>query len=191
MPLIAGSLTPRPEAQGVVVRQARPSDVEFSGALAAHAQGEDVRRCVEHHARKLNELDHHLFVAEVDATVEGYGWVSYLRPSACGGHGAPDGWYLSGVVVAPHAQRQGLGRRLTCARIEWVLDRADDVYYVVSASNHASRRLHESLGMTEVSRDFDVPGFVFASYDGILCCRTRGGGADVVDLEAHRRRTRR
>lgn len=189
MPL-TGSRTPSPEAVpvGVVVRQGTPADVEFTGALAAQVQGEDAARCIEHHARKLHELEHHLFVAEVDAAVEGYGWVSYLRPRACGGHGAPDGWYLSGVVVAPHVQRQGLGLRLTSARIDWVLDRCDEVYYVVSASNHASLRLHGSLGMTEISRDFDVPGFVFARFDGVLCRGTRGVAADVVDLASHRKR---
>ncbi|WP_454226258.1 GNAT family N-acetyltransferase [Propioniciclava flava] len=66
-----------------------------------------------------------------------------------GGRNAPDGWYLSGVVIAPDARRRGLGRRLTQERIDWALERGSAVYYVVAASNWASRALHGELGFEE------------------------------------------
>ncbi|MFV0407401.1 MAG: GNAT family N-acetyltransferase, partial [Propioniciclava sp.] len=151
---------------GIHVRQASAADTAVTAALAAEREGDELARCRHHQMLRLEDRDHRLFVAEAAGDVRGYGWISYLQPVRCGGHGAPDGWYLSGLVIASSFRRQGLGRQLTQARIAWVLERAEQAYYVVSASNAASLRLHESLGMVAVTRDFAVPGVVFSHGDG-------------------------
>lgn len=174
---------------GVLVREATPIDLGVTASLEAEREGCDVEACRSRQERRLQDPEHRLFVVEVDGDVQGYGWVSYLRPVEGGGHGAPDGWYLSGLVVAPHARRQGLGHRLTEARIAWVRDRAGAVYYVVSESNGASLRLHESFGMRELTRDFALPGVVFGRNDGILCSLEDRPDADVIDLETRRSAT--
>ncbi|MFV0451551.1 MAG: GNAT family N-acetyltransferase [Propioniciclava sp.] len=180
-----------PSAARVVIRQATSADARATGTLAAEREADEPRRCVDHHRRRLADPDHRLFVAEVDGIVVGYGWVSFLRPVLGGGHGAPDGWYLSGIFVAPEARRRGLGCALTRARIAWALAREDEVYYVVSSADLASQRLHRSLGMVEVTRDFALPGQVFTRCEGILCRLDRSPGAEVIDLAARRSRSAR
>ncbi|WP_232548505.1 GNAT family N-acetyltransferase [Propioniciclava soli] len=176
---------------GVVVREGTPADAEPTGRLAAEREGDTPARWADRHAHKLADGDHRLLVAEAAGEIVGHGWVSYLRPTEGGGRGAPDGWYLSGMVVAPGARRRGVGRLLTRARVASVLEHDDAVYYVVSASNRASRDLHAELGFTEVSDDFVLPGVVFGADDGILCRLTRDAfarDAEVVDLAEHRAR---
>lgn len=180
-----------PDAHGVplpeaVVRRGSAADAERTGRLAAAREGEPAERWVDIHHRKLQDDDHRLLVAEVGDRLVGFGWVSYLRPGESGGRGAPDGWYLSGVVVDPSVRRRGIGRMLTRARIDCVLERANEVFYVVAASNRASRDLHAALGFEELTRDFVLPGVVFGSGDGILCRLRRRPEAEVIDLASRR-----
>ncbi len=180
-----------PEAHGIplpdaVVRPGSAQDAEQTGRLAAYREGEPTERLVGIHHRKVSNEDNCLVVAELDGRVVGFGWASYLRPVESGGHGAPDGWYLSGVVVDESVRRRGLGLRLTQQRIDCILSHADEVYYVVAASNRASRDLHAALGFEEVTRDFALPGVVFGAGDGILCRLRRRPDADVVDLDTRR-----
>lgn len=90
-----------PEAHGIpppdaVVRPGSAQDAEQTGRLAAYREGEPTERLVGIHHRKVSNEDNCLVVAELDGRVVGFGWASYLRPVESGGHGAPDGWYLSG-----------------------------------------------------------------------------------------------
>ncbi len=178
-----------PEDHGSPLTEAEVSlatadDLAETGALAARREGAEPADWVRVHARKFDDPAQRLFVARVEGRVVGFGWVAHLTPSASGGHGAPDGWYLNGLVVAPELRRRGLGLRLTCARIAWALERADEVFYVVAGSNRASRRMHELLGFRELTTDFALPGAVFGNGDGILCRLGRDDGADVIDLAA-------
>ena len=84
-------------------------------------------------------------MAERDGRVEGFGKVDWLDPDAHGGD-APSGWYLSGVIVADHARRHGLGTRLTVERIRLLRATAFEVWYFVNVRNEASIALHERLG---------------------------------------------
>lgn len=173
----------------VAIRRGSGDDAEATGRLAAEREGDAPERWTDIHARKLSNPDHCLVVAQAGDTMVGFGWVSYLRPGASAGRNAPDGWYLSGMVVAPDMRRRGVGRMLTEARIACVLEHSNEVLYVVSATNRASRDLHESLGFTEVTSDFVLPGVVFGNNDGILCRLGRDDagadpGADVIDLAA-------
>jgi GNAT superfamily N-acetyltransferase len=72
-------------------------------------------------------------------------------------------------VVDPNRRRQGIGSALTRARLEWVFERADSVFYVVNATNRASIDLHAKQGFEEVTRDFDLPGVTFVGGHGVLC----------------------
>ncbi|MFT3875748.1 MAG: GNAT family N-acetyltransferase [Propioniciclava sp.] len=171
---------------GLVVRPGTPDDLPATAELAAQRECGDVAEWVAVHGRRLADERQRLFVAEFEGGIVGYAWASWLTPVDDGGRGAPDGWYLSGIVVVPALRRRGIGRRLTQARVAWALERNDDIYYVVSASNRASRTLHAALGFREISTDFVLPGVVFANADGILCRLDKRPDADVIDLASRR-----
>lgn len=180
-----------PDAHGVplpdvVVRTARRDDLPSTAALAAHREGGGLAEWAAMHGRQFDDEARMLMVAEHRGMVIGYAWLAWLTPVADGGRNAPDGWYLSGVVVAPGHRRRGIGRRLTQARIERVLAREPSAHYVVSASNRASRTLHAELGFVEVTDDFVVPGVVFSNHDGILCRLDARPDAEVIDLASRR-----
>ncbi len=162
-----------PQAHGtpladVEVVRAEASDLAACGALWAQREGGDPALWTTRLERSLSD-EHVMFVARRQGRVLGYGRVAWLTPQAGGGRNAPDGWYLSGVVVDPAYRRRGLGRLLTDARCQWVWSRGEDVWYVVSAGNRASRQLHDEFGFREVTRDFALPGVTFSADDGILC----------------------
>lgn len=181
-----------PDAHGVpltdaVVRPAVHDDLVFTAALAALREGGDRADWGAQHQRRFGDPRQKLLVAELDGEIVGFGWLSWLTPVESGGRNAPDGWYLSGVVVAPAFRRRGLGRRLTQARVDWALRQQGVVHYVVAGSNLASRALHASLGFSEVTTDFTLPGTVFGNDDGILCRLEARPDAEVVDLASRRR----
>lgn len=165
---------------GVVVRVATPEDLVGCGKLMARREGWDAEAVTERLRNVVDLDDQIVMVAELDSDVIGYARVGYLTPVADGGHGAPDGWYLSGIVVAPEYRRRGIGRMLTQARCDWVWERDEAVHYVVAAVNQASRSLHSSLGFREVTRDFVLPGVVFAGSGGGLLCRAEAPRRRVV-----------
>lgn len=181
----------QPDAHGVplpdvVIRTACRDDLPFTAALAARREGGVIEEWAAIHGRLFDDERRVLLVAEHHREVIGYAWLAWLTPEADGGHSAPDGWYLSGVVVAPAFRRRGVGRRLTQARVDWVLERGESAFYVVSASNQASRTLHAELGFREVASDFVLPGVVFANHDGILCRLDGQADAEVIDLSSRR-----
>ena len=171
---------------GAVVRPGTRDDLAQTGALAALREGGPGADWVAQHRRRFDTEGNQLFVVEYEGDVVGYGWVSYLTPVEHGGRNAPDGWYLSGVVVAPAFRRRGVGRRLTQARVEWVLERGEPAFYAVSGSNRASRALHAELGFRELTDDFTIPGVVFGRGDGILCRVDARPDAEVIDLASRR-----
>ncbi|HRL50233.1 MAG TPA: GNAT family N-acetyltransferase [Propioniciclava sp.] len=175
--------SPLPEAD---VRVGVRDDLLRTGALAAQREGGLPADWVAQHERRFDTDGNQLFVVELGHQVIGYGWVSFLTPVDHGGRNAPDGWYLSGVVIAPGSRRRGLGRRLTQKRVDWALARGSAVYYVVSASNRASRALHAELGFEELTDDFRMPGVVFSRDDGLLCRLVSRQDAEVVDLASRR-----
>lgn len=175
--------SPLPEAD---VRVGVRDDLLRTGALAAQREGGLPADWVAQHERRFDTDGNQLFVVELGHQVIGYGWVSFLTPVDHGGRNAPDGWYLSGVVIAPTVRRRGLGRRLTQERVAWALERGEAVHYVVAASNLASRDLHASLGFEEVTDDFVMPGIVFTHDDGLLCRLVDREEATVIDLASRR-----
>ena len=105
-----------------------------------------------------------------------------------GGRNAPAGWYLSGCVVDPNRRRRGIGSMLTRARLGWVFDRAECVYYLVNATNKASIDLHSKQGFVEVTRDFDFPGVTFVGGQGVLCVAWAPGAGPVAEVIEFRSR---
>lgn len=181
----------QPDAHGVplrdvVLRTACREDLPFTAALAAGREGGELREWAAIHGRQFDDERRVLLVAEHGGEVIAYAWLAWLTPVAEGGRNAPDGWYLSGVFVAPEFRRRGIGRGLTQARIDWVLAREAAAHFVVSASNRASRILHAELGFEEVTDDFVVPGVVFGNQDGILCRLDGHPDAEVIDLDSRR-----
>lgn len=181
----------QPDAHGVpltdvVIRTACRDDLPFTAGLAAQREGAGVAEWTAIHGRQFEDDKRVLLVAEHEDEVIGYAWLAWLTPVADGGRNAPDGWYLSGVVVAPAFRRRGIGRRLTQARVEWVLERGEPAFYAVSGSNRASRALHAELGFRELTDDFTIPGVVFGRGDGILCRVDARPDAEVIDLASRR-----
>jgi ribosomal protein S18 acetylase RimI-like enzyme len=105
----------------------------------------------EQFASDITDDRHQMFVAKANGQVVAYGRVAELVADEAGPE-TPAGYYLSGVVVEPAARRRGIALALTRARLRWVFDRTDEVFYVAGADNAASLRLHAALGFREVKR---------------------------------------
>ncbi len=74
----------------------------------------------------------------------------------------PQGWYLTGVVVAEQFRRRGIGLRLTRERLRWISQRAPEAYYFANSLNVASIELHRPIGFEELQRDFHFPNTHFS-----------------------------
>jgi GNAT superfamily N-acetyltransferase len=70
------------------------------------------------------------------------------RTVAVGRAASSRGWTgLTAVEVLPEYRRQGLGRRVLAASVEWGLQRGDRSGYLqVAEANAAARGLYESVG---------------------------------------------
>ncbi len=150
------------------VRLARAEDGGTIAHLTAEREGVPVadvlRKIAEEFASVQTGAARQLFVAEQESVVVGFGRLGYEDA----GGGRPQGWYLLGVVVAPTHRRRGAGFAITVARIEWVRERADAVYYFVNVKNAVSIALHEQLGFAEVTRDFEHEGARLKHGEGAL-----------------------
>ena len=158
---------------GLVVREALPGDLAALGRIAAEREGGGPERHRSAFATLLGEVapagNGLLLVAAVGDEVVGFGKVTRFRPGAQASPDvAPEGWYLSGVVVSPEWRRRGVGDRLTGSRLEWVAHRAAHAYYFVNARNTVSIDLHLRFGFVEVTRQFSFPGASFEGGEGIL-----------------------
>jgi ribosomal protein S18 acetylase RimI-like enzyme len=150
------------------VRPLQAEDVERCAELAVHRNGLDIGTWRGSFEGSLNREDRQTFVALRRGRVIGYASITWMNPVADGGANAPEGWYLTGVVVDPLVRRRGVGKRLTQARLEWLAGRTDRVWYFATALNHCSLDLHTALGFREVTRDFSIPGVIFSGGEGIL-----------------------
>jgi GNAT superfamily N-acetyltransferase len=98
-----------------------------------------------------------LFVAEASGQIAGYGRV-VCAPADPKPGTAPPGWYLLGLVVDQAWRRRGIGQALTTARMAWVSERSDRVYYFTGDQNLASQALHKRLGFTQMPGTWIPPG---------------------------------
>jgi ribosomal protein S18 acetylase RimI-like enzyme len=90
--------------------------------------------------------------------VAGYGRVARFQPDPATPDAAPPGWYLLGLVVGPAWRRRGIGEALTTARMAWVAERADRVYYFTAHENRVSQELHQRLGFVPLPGTWVPPG---------------------------------
>lgn len=145
---------------------------ERSGGDAG-ALERSLARFLEHAAATGRSL---LLVAEIAGEVVAFGKCRYLVPPRREPPDpAPGGWYLAGLIVDARFRRRGIGRALTQARLRWVAERADRIYYVANARNAASIALHAVLGFTEVARGPAFATFRFEGGAGVLCQALLGG----------------
>jgi ribosomal protein S18 acetylase RimI-like enzyme len=99
-----------------------------------------------------------LFVAEAQGKVVGYGRVVFAKADPTMPNAAPSGWYLLGLVVDHGWRRRGIGEALTRARMTWVAQRADQLWYFTAHENRASQALHQRLGFVKMAGSWVPPG---------------------------------
>ncbi len=173
-----------PNPGPVAIRSALPGDLAASGALLARHIGGDSEGYATLLRRQV-DAGTLIFVAVQNTVVVGFSKLTWRTPEADGGRNAPDGWYLSGILVDSAHRRRGVGWQLTRARCDWVWRTASEAFFVMHPDNRASRLLHARVGFTEFTRDFQVPGVTFSDGPGVLFRSLRGRGA-VINLAAHR-----
>ena len=163
----------RPSVVDVVVEIApiMSTDTEVCAQLAANREGMDLSVWSLHFRRLLDDPSEMVLVARLEESVVGYGKASFLEPSQQGGHGASEGWCLTGLGVDPRARRRGVGRQLVQARLDALAALGvHQVWYFANARNRVSLELHSHLGFREISRDFSIPGVVFEGGVGVMSC---------------------
>lgn len=93
----------------------------------------------------------------------GYGRCIYFKPpEGAPENCVPEGWYLLGMIVAPHARRQNIGLKLTQYRMTWLKQRSQKVYYFANSLNLASIALHSKLGFKAIHSQIWFPGVTFS-----------------------------
>ena len=95
--------------------------------------------------------------AFVDEQLIGFGRVAQVEFEASQMNQSPSGWYLLGVNVRPTHRRRGIATLLTNWRIDWLANRADQLFYVAVPTNVASIKLHEGLGFVKVQENVSMP----------------------------------
>lgn len=157
--------------EGLLVRLAALADRDEVAALVLERDGGTLEG---HRAGFETEVaaarpDLLLLVAEVEGRVAGWARARRFEHPPDPPHNvAPEGWYLSGVIVAPAFWRRGVGTELTRRRLEWIAARAGEAYCFIDADNRASTALHQRFGFVELTRDFTYPGVTFPESGGVL-----------------------
>jgi ribosomal protein S18 acetylase RimI-like enzyme len=119
--------------------------------------------------RDVESLEHLLVVAEIEDEIVGYGRARSFEPARDAPvDTVPPGYYLTGVFVLPGRRGLGIGTALTRARLDWIADRAGEVWFFANARNTASIELHRRFGFEEAERRFSFPGLTFEGGEGIL-----------------------
>ncbi|HET9950318.1 MAG TPA: GNAT family N-acetyltransferase [Candidatus Eisenbacteria bacterium] len=163
---------------GLRLRPASAVDLPRLAPIAAAREGIAPERALEGFETFLAEADAGralLLLAELGAEAIGFAKASYFTPPpGSPANVAPEGWYLSGVVVSPRHRRRGVGAALTAARLEWIDARSPRAYYFANARNRVSIDLHEGFGFVEATRDFVHPRATFEGGVGVLFVRESG-----------------
>lgn len=64
----------------------------------------------------------------------------------------PSGWYLRGIRVHPDWRRNGIARKMTIKRLEWLSKRSKQIYVFLDDENKISLPMYYELGFKEQSR---------------------------------------
>jgi len=163
---------PRPLPTGLRIRAATLEDGQALAAISVERHGGDLANRLERVRSQLasagSRFDLHLLVAELAGEVVGFGRTGYHHWKTPADRGAPEGWYLQGVIVRPPFRECGIGRELTRCRLGWIAGKADEAYSFTNARNSVSIALHVQLGFVELTRDFAYPDASFDGGEGIL-----------------------
>jgi len=150
-----------------VVRDATPADLDATAAIIAADAGGTPAQWRDRFAQILADPDRPFLVVELaDGAVAGFGQARHVEHGDADDDRPPRGWYLSGVTVAAHHRRQGLGQLLTHARMTRLALVTSEVFYLAEVTNKATLDMHQRLGF-EVLRPVFVPGRV----GSLLLCR--------------------
>lgn len=160
----------------LIIRSAGSADLAAITRLAEAGRGGEHRQWRARFAADLADADGCLLLAEACGQVTGYGRVQRFDPPPDPPADiAPDGYYLTGLLVAAPYRRRGIGEQLTRARMAWTATRATEMWFFANAANRASLLLHHRLGFSEITRDFTYPGVTFTGGVGVLCRAWLGG----------------
>ena len=157
----------------LIIRKAEPGDAGEIAVIAAEREGKDPVEMFHKLKKELerisNSEDTVIFAAGYKSKVVGYGRGKYFTPpEGSPDNTAPEGWYLLGLIIAPGHRRQGVGRRLTGERIDYLKSRTNRIYYFVNKRNIVSVEMHKEFGFKELTRDFVFPGAIDKTGEGIL-----------------------
>jgi len=155
------------------IRPAGQEDIKQLATLTYNRDGGDLAQLESKFKNEIANMestdDGLLLVAELNSEVIGFARVKYFKPApASPANICPEGWYLTGIIVAPEYRRRGMASALTQARLDWIAQRADQAYYFANAKNRVSIELHERFGFVEFTRDFVYPDVTFTGGEGIL-----------------------
>lgn len=163
-----------------VIRQAKHDDLDALTLIELTAitrTREDWQTVID---KAFDDPDRLLLVAEVDGDITGFAQTNFLEKHPVN-HG-PAGFYLTGVTVIPAYRRRGLGRALTVARLDWIRERANEVWYFASSANQSSIELHLAFGFEEVQRAGTIHGVTFDGGEGILFRASLDGGVGREEI---------
>ncbi len=139
-------------------RPLRSQNLFAAARMAASTSGRSAEDLLKVYERDLALAER---VAQVGAFVNdelvGFGRVVCVQFEASQVNHAPSGWYLLGVNVFPTHRRQGVATLLTNWRINWLTDRANQLFYVAIPTNVASIRMHEKLGFVQTRENVFMP----------------------------------
>lgn len=159
-------------ANGLMIRVAETRDLTTLALIAAERGGTTQTaqlKLFEKHLLHQETGQSMMLVAEVSGEVAGFGKCAYCKlPHGAPANAAPEGWYLTGVIVAPKFRRRRIGHALTQARLQWLARRTSKTYYFASAQNRVTIELHRQFGFIEVTRDFSFFNVTFTGGVGIL-----------------------
>ncbi len=170
----------------LIVRPAGESDLDELAGIAAEWEGENVedwlpimQQAFEESRRSDRSL---LLVATFSGLALGYGRATFFSPPGNSpSNAAPEGWYLTGVVVRPGYRRRGVGAELTRERLARIAPLSTKAYYFANARNAVTIELHRRFGFQEMTRDFWFPRVRFTDGTGILFCSDLSGGLPLFE----------
>ncbi|MGI9241580.1 MAG: GNAT family N-acetyltransferase [Verrucomicrobiales bacterium] len=164
-----------PTPDDLVIRPAVHEDIGEIAEIAAAREGQPAgqwRSAIGRVYEMSADGRAQLVIACVEESVVGYGKTGHFSvPIGSPSNVAPEGWYLTGLVVRPAFRRRGLGSRLTLERLAWIARRSNTAYYFANERNKVSIELHRALGFVKLTHDFSHPHASFEGGAGILFIR--------------------
>ncbi|KUN16236.1 MULTISPECIES: GNAT family N-acetyltransferase [Streptomyces] len=149
-----------------VVAEATGDDVPMLALLQTRTRGGSAGEWADRIHRALCSERSLVITAKVSGEAVGYANAAFLPEHV--EDGAPAGYYLTGVTVAPDWRRRGIARLLTRRRMDWIWERDSAVWCFISAKNRASLDLHRELGFDQVTVGASFQGIEFAGGEGWL-----------------------